>query len=682
MTPPTFDTDSPPPTPPTDARRKRRRRRAGDVVALALADAGSLLPLHHWRKRAVILFVALGALGVGIVGQLAKLQFIQGDMLKAKANAQHHSAKAPPVYRGRLLDRHGKLLAQDALVYDVYLHPRFFEGQTPEQVSKAMAPILQQNEAELLDKISKAGKNTVTIARGLSRDRWLALKKLRVDMPIINEKTNEPERDEQGNVLLRKSPINGLDPYQRPTRHYPEGNMAAHVLGFVNDYSNVVSGVQAKLAPVWKVEQQRKTGLDWIDGKGQPLVQNVDALRYYIETGQTHDVELTLDKRMQFVAEAAIRKGVLNNNAERGVALMMDVRNGELLSFASYPTFSPSQFWKGKAKELKNWAITDVYEPGSTIKILTTAIGLDTGVITPSSRINDVGKMNIGGWWIQNYDYNKRGAPGSIDLVYLLQHSSNIGSATIAMRIPEKKYYAMLDKLGFGHKTGIDITGESAGRLPPLNEWGIARHASLGYGYGLISTPLQLAAAVGAVANGGVWVPPHVIRNIRLRNNEVLSTKEMKRLLDLTDKRQVFKPETSKQLTALLEKSLSTNKDHPANLGILPVAGKTGTARKAVEGAKGYGNNLYTSFIGYFPAYQPKYLIMVVVDSPKRAEAWGSTVAAPVFREMAMQAIHYYGLAPNKKVDVQGAKLPEPKPIVSQGVSQTAVSSQASNKGR
>jgi cell division protein FtsI (penicillin-binding protein 3) len=326
------------------------------------------------------------------------------------------------------------------------------------------------------------------------------------------------------------------------------------------------------------------------------------------------------------VAERELAAGIARSHAKRGTVIMMDPRTGELLAFAVLPTYQPDQFYKASAEELKNWAITDVYPPGSTFKILTVASGLETGVIHKNSRIHDTGRMKIGGWTIQNYDYGKHGAPGMIDLNYLLMHSSNIASAKISLMMPVKKHHEILQRIGIGSRTGIDIPGESAGILLPTKSWDESTHGSIGYGYGMAATPMQMAAAVAAIANGGIWNSPHVMKGSPVTH------------------RRIFSEKTCSDMRELLTRSIKEAKTSTVRLDGVDVAGKTGTSRKPNAKGTGYSPDVFTSFVGFFPANSPKVLIMVVVDSPRMAESWGSTVAGPIFRNIAQETVSYLGL--------------------------------------
>ncbi len=245
--------------------------------------------------------------------------------------------------------------------------------------------------------------------------------------------------------------------------------------------------------------------------------------------------------------------------------------------------------------------------------------------------------MKLGNWTIQNYDYHKRPFPGQISLVYLLEHSSNVGSANIALMMTPYEYYKILSNLGIGKKTGIDLNGESAGLLPKPKTWDKSRQATMGYGYGASVTVIQMVSAVSALANNGVRVTPHVIKYSPEEEEEKIQHI------------QALKPETARAVTKLLAQSISKSKA-PINLERYTVAGKTGTSRKPNEKRKGYSGALYASVIGYLPAYDPQILVYVVVDSATVGPVWGNTIAGPVFKEVANQCARILNIPPDKNV--------------------------------
>ena len=654
---------------PTSAKvtSQRVKRVAGKFKQSIRSLEKQNLPFQKFPIRLLFLFTVLvfGLLIMG--GRFFWIQLIDGANLSNKARLSHESKKHQPLFRGEITDRRGDVLAQDALLYDLFAHPAYFYGQAPEEMARLLATVIPLDEGVLAEKFKKK-QTTITIAKGISREQLLSVLALRMSVPEISEKTNKPVLDDNGQPRMVQSKLNGLDPVQKPIRKFPQGSLAAHVLGYVNDEADVASGVHSVLGNIIKKHQLAVTDADkskqlLVNGRGTPLSGDVETLRQYVRVSATNQIELTIDSHLQYIVERELRAGVLKTNAARGTVILMNPNNGELLAFASYPAFNPEQYHKANMKELKNWAMTDVYEPGSTMKILTVAMGIEAGSITEKSTILDTGTMTIGGWPIKNYDYSRHPYPGQIDLVHLFLHSSNIGSAKVALGIPKKKYRQLLTNLGFGSRTAIEMTGESSGSITPTSEWGEAQQASLGYGYGLMATPLQMITAVATVANGGKWVQPHVIKNIfelgsaKGNASGLKTVSPLMTFLNRKPTRQVLKPSTSASVTRLLTKSLVASPHHPANLGVVSVAGKTGTAKKSVEGGRGYSSDLYTSFIGYFPAEKPKLLAMVVIDSPHIAEAWGSTVAAPIFRNIALEAVHYYGLAPRKAISVDTPKV-------------------------
>ena len=597
--------------------------------------------LNRWR--AFMIFGLLSAVVCALVFKLFYIQVFDASNLQKKAQKTRQQSLA--LYnRGRILDRNGVILAQDTLLYDIYAHPSYYFKATPQQIASAVAPVLNLNEAELVLKLNKTEKEapTITVKKNVPKREVEKLIDSRITLPaepIKQSRFSLPrmpwQKPADNNPKPRTSPIPGLDYAKKTVRNYPQGTLAAHVLGYVNDEAGISYGIEKTAAYILK-KQPASMVRSFLSGRGDVIgVENVTP-ESLVETPKAEDITLTIDAKLQYIAERELAAGLERTKAKRGAVVMMDPRTGEILAFAAIPTYAPDQYRNATAEELKNWAITDVYPPGSTFKILTLACGLENGVITKDTKLEDTGKMQIGGWTITNYDYGKNGAPGMIDLNYLLQHSSNIGSAKIAMMQKQEQYQALLKKFGIGKQTGIDLEGESNGLFNTETPWDISTHASIGYGYGLAVTPIQLASAVGAIANGGVWVTPHVL-------------KDQKKIV----RRRVISEATASTLTDLLEQSITSNKNSPARIEGMPIAGKTGTSRKPSSEGRGYGSDLYTSFIGYFPAKNPDILMMVVVDSPKIGEAWGSTVAVPIFKAIAKETMSYLGLMPTNTIPVK-----------------------------
>ncbi|MBY0402842.1 MAG: penicillin-binding protein 2 [Cyanobacteria bacterium] len=594
--------------------------------------------------RFYFLFSLFALLGLLVMGRLLYIQLVDAENLQHKARLIRNQSMVL-FNRGRILDRRGVILAQDTLLYDLFAHPRYYQKTPPKQIAHALSPVLKIKEETLIDKLSEPGLSTIGVIKNIHKNVVDQILKTRLDTLKLNSKTMQPIIGEDGRPLIAKIPIPGLDFSKKTVRNYPQGNLAAHLLGYVNDEANVSSGLESSLKHILKKAPPNIQTTEF-SGKGEFIHLEDLSPERIVTLPKAEDVTLTLDARLQYFAERELALGIQRTKAKRGSVVMMNPKTGEILAFAVFPSYSPETFYKEPAEILKNWAITDVYPPGSTFKILTVACGLETGVIDTHTKIQDTGKMTIGGWNIQNYDYHKHGAPGMIDLVYLFQHSSNIASAKISMMMNPEKHRNLLKAFGMGSKTNIDLPGESRGIMRSLEEWDQTTHATIGFGYGLASTPIQMAAAVGALANKGVWITPHLVKN-----NRALV------------KRRVVSEKTAAEITQLLAQSIETAKNSTVRLEGFRVAGKTGTSRKPKENGRGYDNTLFTSFVGYFPAEDPKLLMMVVVDSPGIGEAWGSTVAGPIFSAIAQESITYLGLKPAKiasSIIKKGDPPPEP----------------------
>ncbi|MEB3206308.1 MAG: penicillin-binding protein 2 [Vampirovibrionales bacterium] len=605
-------------------RSARAARRTSQAAAAVRPDKGAFR-----RVRLILLLIMLLAGFAGLIIQLLRLQIFQSSALATMALAEHRAAK-PRLRRGTIEDRNGIPLAQDTLTFEIYAHPAALkrQGVPIALLSKRLAHALKLSASEIADMLN-SDLPTVTLARNVTKDTMESLKA----SPL------EPD--------LKVSQVIGLDFVPRWSRRYPQGSLAAHVLGFVNDEKNVVSGMEATAhtrleTPVFSRTEPSTMG---------PL-QSLTADRMTPEAlasiAQGKPLRLTLDARLQFETEQALADGLKKAKAKSGVALAMVPATGQMLAFATLPAYDPERFWKFPQSQLKNWAVSDVYPPGSTMKILTITTGLEAGVIDKDSKILDTGKMRLAGWTIKNYDYHKHPYPGLIDLKYLFLHSSNIGSAKVAIQVPKQVYYEQLKRFGLGQETGLQLPAETAGILPPPDQWDLSMQANLGFGYSLATTPVQLAAAVNAIANNGVWVPPRLISS-----ND----------LQLPRPHRAVSAKTSAIVRQVLSESFAAGKPKDPVIQSLRVAGKTGTSRKPNANGHGYSNSLYTSFVGFFPAEAPKILIMVVVDSPTMAEAWGSTVALPIFNAMAKSTVSL--------IDID--KLPAPKGLVSSPVQHRAV---------
>lgn len=546
----------------------------------------------------------LGIFSVAII-YLFLLQIVDIKHYRIKAKNQRLSKTF--IMRGQIVDRNGVRLAVDQTSYNVSVHREYFD-HTPEELAKKLAPLLKLEESTIVNAINK-GSTVILLKKDVDRHTVAEIKKLGLREVCLDKKTE---------------------------RVYPQDELAAHIIGYYNPDAGTASGVELtakqKLEDVDKeVPVQRTPGGDIIyETSTDPVLAATP------QVGKT--VTLTIDSAIQHVCERELLNMINQKKASRGSVIVMNPKNGEILGYAVYPRYNPNNYKKTSAEKLKNWTLTDVYPPGSTFKTLTVAAGIESGKIQPNTKIMDTGKMKLGKWTIQNYDYHKHPNPGMINLVYLLEHSSNVGSANIALKMTPGEFYTVLSNFGIGKKSGIDLAGESSGLLPKAFKWDMSRQATMGYGYGASVTTMQMVSAVSALANDGVRVTPHVIKYSKEEEAE-----KIQRI-------QAVKPETARIVTQLLAKSVSNSKSY-INLDKYTVAGKTGTSKKPKEHKKGYSDELYASVIGYLPASNPQILIYVVIDSASTGgPVWGNTVAAPVFKEVANQCARILNIPPDKNV--------------------------------
>lgn len=562
----------------------------------------------YCNKVANILDIAYIVIVVLLVIHLFVLQIFDFRNYRQRGKMQRSSHDF--ALRGDIYDRHGIKLATDRIYYNIYARPiDYSKTETPRKIAKLFAPVLKIPEANLYQKLSNTKIPVIAVKKDVDRDTAKAI------MKIINENSFR-------SISLDK----------KNTREYPQGVFASHVLGFYNFDAGVSNGVE--LTAKDKLEHAvRATYEKTRDGK---IIYKIPTDPVgHTQNPKGQDVTLTIDAAIQHVCEKELLKMIKDKEALRGAVIVMNPKNGEILGYAVYPTYDPNKFQKATNTQIKNWTLTDVYPPGSTFKTITVTSAMELGKINEKSIIEDSGRLKFGGYTIENYDYREKGAPGKIDLVYLFEHSSNIGSVNVGYLMTHKEFYDMLKKFGFGEKSGIDLPGESSGLLAHPKAWDKGLHMTMSYGYGTSVSIMQMVSAVSALANNGVRVTPHIIKY-----SEDEELEKVKRV-------QTVSPETAKTITKLLAMSVNNGKS-TIKMDKYNVAAKTGTSRKPLENGRGYSGATYTSTIGYLPASDPQVLIYVVIDSAKKGPVWGNTVAGPVFREVAEQCARILDLKPDK----------------------------------
>ena len=551
-----------------------------------------------------ILFILFAA---ALIIHLFFIQVI--DIKKYRVKARNQRASRNFAVRGDIYDRTGLKLATDKVFYNVFARRADYDDEesSPEVIAKKLAPILKVSKEDLLKKLNSPNQ-IIAVKKDIDRNTAKQIAKLHLRAISLDKKN---------------------------TREYPQGTLAAHVLGYYNFDADIANGVEYtekdKLEHVENIVTFQRTQ------KGKIIYDFMTDPVATATNPKGQDVTLTIDAAIQHICEKELEKMVNEKEALRGTVIVMNPKTGEILAYAVYPNYDPNNFRKASPNLIKNWTLTDVFPPGSTFKVITVASAMELGKINENSKILDTGKTTIGNWLIKNYDYDVHPYPGNISLQYLFEHSSNIGAINVARTMKPKEFYDMLQKFGYGEKTGIDLPGESSGLLPYYSYWDEGIHATMSYGYGTSVTAIQMISAVQALANNGIRITPHVIKY----SPEEAAAK--------IKKVQVVSPETAHSITKLLTASVNNGRSI-LKMDNYNVAAKTGTSRKPRENSVGYTPFMYTSTIGYLPSSDPQILVYVMVDSAKVGAIWGNTVAGPVFHEVTTQIARMLNLKPDKVV--------------------------------
>jgi len=557
-------------------------------------------------NRFRLLFAKVLFLSVFIIvaGRAFQLQVLQGEKLKRLGERQHLKEWIVLPKRGALLDRTGEPLALSLESQSVYARPHRI--QDGDAVSRKLAKILNLNVADVAQKIA-SDKPFVWIKRQVA-----------------------PPEAEQIQALN----VDGIGMFFEPNRYYPQGQLAGQVLGFVSRDSEGLEGLELRYNNYIRGE----TGSSVIerDALGRRvLVQGVEGVQ--IPPGG--DIHLTLDTSIQHLAEKELESTITKNRAKAGVAIVMEPFTGEVLALANFPSFNPNNFSKESAQQRRNRAVADSFEPGSTFKTILAAAALEEEVVGKEDLFYcEMGKYAYAGKIIHDtHSY------GWLPFYKILQVSSNIGFTKVAEKLKKDRYFKYIEKFGFGIITGIDMPGEVPGLLRNAESWSAIDLATHAFGQGISATPLQMAMAYAAVANGGFLMRPYVVRRVVSPGGEVLLENQPHVV------RRVISEKTARLLASMLKEV--TNEGGTgvmANVEGFEVAGKTGTAQKADLAHGGYAaRKRVASFVGFVPADAPRLVVLVLVDEPE-VSVYGGIVAAPVFRNIARGALRQLAVAPQK----------------------------------
>ncbi|MGB5595521.1 MAG: penicillin-binding protein 2 [Crocosphaera sp.] len=583
------------------------RNGISDRSSGAAGGRGNRKPSPLPKFRLLMVWAVLVGGMLGLSWKIYQLQIVQAAELKQKARLQQTVNIRPYIPRRSIIDSEDNILATDRLEYILYVHPIQFKLPQAEVAAKLSSILADKTPQELMERF-KQRKTGIPVARRLGEGVAKQIQGLRLDGVEVNETYR---------------------------RFYPQEQMMADVVGFVDHERRGQAGVELSQEKLLQRDLQslyvQRTALGAILPNSLPP-----------DFFKSNDwrVQLTVDMRLQRAARSALQQQLQKFKAKRGAVIVMDVTDGSLLSLVCEPTFDPNEFYKSKVELLKNWTVSDLYEPGSTFKPINVALALEAGVIQPNTVIHDSGLVTVDGWPIKNA--SKTGN-GSINIARILQTSSNVAMVHMMRRLKKEDYYNRLQKLEISQKTGIDLPGEVRGRLKSkevFTERSI-EVATASFGQGFSLTPMKLVQLHGALANGGNLVTPHLVKGLvdvegNLHWKPNYQTK------------QVISPKVSKQVVELMETVVDKGSGKAAKTEGYYIGGKTGTAQKAGPRGGYLPNAKITSFVSILPVESPKYVILVVVDEPQGANTYGSTVAAPVAKLVIDALISLKGIPPAK----------------------------------
>jgi cell division protein FtsI (penicillin-binding protein 3) len=556
-------------------------------------------------RRYVLLLLLLCGFGV-VLFRLVTLQVLQAAELSVKADRQHQKTVSLEGARGTIVDRHGKVLAMNMEVPSVFGVPNTVDS--PLKTARQLSPILHVRTDEL--------------ERKLRQDRrfvWLARKL-------------DPE---QGRRLDRLS-LDGIGVVMEGRRFYPKGPLLAHVLGFSGMDGEGLEGVEHRYEP-------------YLHGEKRMMVLQRDALGHTVfPKGMTersptpgHSLTLTIDEVIQYIVERELEDAVGRARAKSGTMIVLDPKTGAVLAMAVSPRFDPNAVSALSRDRWRNRALTDAYEPGSTMKAMMAAAAIEERVVRPNTMVfGERGHMTVANTVIHDHE-----RLGWVSFAQVIQKSSNIGAAKTGMALGEQRLYRYLQAFGFGQRTEIDLPEEGAGLVRNPKDWGRRSVASISIGQEIGVTPLQMVSAVAALANGGVLMKPYVVSEIRDAEGQIL------RQIPPQARRRVVSPETARSVTRILEGVVTDGTGAKAAIPGFRVAGKTGTAQQIDDHTKTYSTSRFVaSFAGYVPSDTPRLAMIVIIDEPQDKKASGGSVAAPVFSRVGEQVLSYLGVPSNAPI--------------------------------
>jgi cell division protein FtsI/penicillin-binding protein 2 len=546
-------------------------------------------------RRLTIAFVCLIGFFLILAGRLAQLQLVEADQWRALATRFQEGTVTIPSPRGRIYDRNGVLLAEDVRAISIAVDN--YHMTRPELLEQLLTSHLQIPREVVREKLYRPSYFT-----------WIA-------------RAIPPDKAESLEQAARSAGARGLILIEDRKRQYPHGDLASNVLGFAGIDGKGLEGIEL----LFDEELQGRDSV-WSFVR---MANGTQIERRQIQAGQPgRDLTLTIDSRIQHIAEQAITKGVRRYKAKAGLALVLDPWTGEVLAMAQDKRYDLNDFQRSRPEQRQNLSVIWAFEPGSSFKIFTMLAALEHNVIALDERISGSATYRIASHTFRNADGKEYGLVTPKDVI---KNSINTAMIRIAQRLGEERLYQALKRYGFGQKTGIELPGELSGYLPPVQSWSALEIGAIAIGQSVSVTAIQLASRVAAIATGGRLIPPTIVKGRTPRQETKIAS------------------ETScRSLTEMMIETVRSGTGVLAQIDGYTIAAKTGTAQKAVPG-QGYVKGKYVaSFEGFFPAEAPRYVILIVLDEPGGREYYGSETAAPIFKEIAQQLIALDRIPPTR----------------------------------
>jgi cell division protein FtsI (penicillin-binding protein 3) len=553
------------------------------------ANAVLSLKLPQWRSRALLLMLLAWMLG--LLARAVYLQGLHNDFLQQKGESRYSRVIEMSAHRGKITDRDSEPLAISTPVESVWASPADADIN-PAQL-KQLARLLELDAGELRKRLDETGREFMYLKRQLP-----------------------PEQ--AGRVMALDLP--GLFLQREYRRYYPAGEVMAHLIGFTGVDDNGQEGLELAYQDLLAGKPGSRRVIK--DRLGH-IIEDVESIR---TPKPGADLVLSIDRNIQYLAYRELKSAVALHQAKAGGIVVIDVGSGEVLAMANWPTYNPNNRGKIEPRRTRNRAVTDLFEPGSTMKPFTAAAALDAGVFTPDSMIQTApGELTIGSATI--HDAHREGA---LSVAQVIQKSSNVGAAKIALSLPPETLWSMLNRAGFGTPPQSGYPGEAGGRLRPYQHWRPIEQATMSYGHGISVSLLQLARAYTVFATDGELQP------LTLLKRDSLSVGK-----------QVISAQTARAVRKMLEMAVQPGGTAPrAQIVGYRVAGKTGTAHK-LEGGQYAPNKYVASFIGFAPVSDPRLIVAVMIDEPGAGQYYGGTVAAPVFSKVMAGALRILSAPPD-----------------------------------